>query len=151
MAIAVEARNPDGGYRDLLRPVVHVSAQGGTEMDVTARQVAPGRYEAEVIADASKPLTFTVTGEDAATASRIIVPDLAAEYRFRPADETLLQSIAAATGGAWHPSAASLANAPGDHRTERRPLWTSLLVLALGLWLVDLLLRRIRIFEVRTQ
>jgi uncharacterized membrane protein len=149
MAIGIEARNPDGGYRDLLRPVVHMPAQDGTELNVTARLVAPGRYEADVLADASPPLTLTVAGEPAATASRIVVPDLAAEYRFRPADETLLKSIASATGGAWHPTPALLANAPGDHRTERRPLWTSLLVLALLLWFVDLLLRRVRIFEPR--
>lgn len=151
MAIGIEARKPDGGYRDLLRPIVHAAAQDGTQMDVTARQVAPGRYEAEIIADASQPLTLTIAGEDAATASRIVVPDPAAEYRFRPPDETLLKSIASATGGAWHPTPTSLANAPGDHRTERRPLWTSLLVLALGLWFLDVVLRRIRVFEPRAE
>jgi hypothetical protein len=76
-----------------------------------------------------------------------VLPDTAAEYRFRSADEALLRSIATATGGSWHPTAATLANAASDSRTARRPLWPALIALALVLWFVDLLLRRIRIFE----
>jgi hypothetical protein len=71
----------------------------------------------------------------------------AAEYRFRSPDERLLHSIATATGGAYHPTPASLANADGDSRTARRPLWPALVTLALALWFLDLLLRRIRVFE----
>jgi len=149
IALAIEARTPDGSYHDLLHPVVHARAADGSQMDVTTRQVAPGRYAGDILADATQPLTLTVEGEDPAVVSRVVLPDMAAEYRFRPPDELLLKSIATATGGAWRPTAASLANAPGDHRTERRPLWTSLLLLAMALWLVDLLLRRVRVFEPR--
>jgi hypothetical protein len=45
------------------------------------------------------------------------------------------------------PEAAALAAAPADRHSERRPLWPALTVVALGLWFVDLLLRRIRVFE----
>ena len=82
--------------------------------------------------------------------SAIVVPDPAAEYRFRPPDDALLKSIASATGGAWRPDAAALAAAAGDSRTERRPIWPTLVTIALCLWFVDLLLRRVRIFEPRT-
>ena len=75
------------------------------------------------------------------------LPDTAAEYRFRAPDETLLRSIASATGGTWHPTAATLANTAADSRTARRPLWPWLVALALVLWFVDFLLRRVRIFE----
>jgi hypothetical protein len=104
------------------------------------------------MADAAQLLGISVEGADprpmtaGATASTI-VPDPAAEYRFRLPDETLLRSIATATGGAYHPTPASLANATGDSRTARRPLWPGLIALALLLWFVDLLLRRIRVFE----
>ena len=76
-----------------------------------------------------------------------IVPDPIAEYRFDPPDESLLKAIASATGGAWRPSPTALVNAAGDRTTERRPMWPPLLVLALVLWFVDVLLRRIRVFE----
>jgi hypothetical protein len=76
-----------------------------------------------------------------------VLPDPAAEYRFRPPDEGALRSIASATGGAWRPGPEALASGSGDQRTEGRPAWHMLVALALGLWFVDLALRRVRVFE----
>jgi Ca-activated chloride channel homolog len=157
IAISVEARHPNGQYRDLLHPTVQVrSGRAGQSRSAAmpVRQVAPGRYEASVVVDATQPITISLAGPDAGTLEgptvRHVVPDPAAEYRFRPPDEGLLKSIASATGGAWHPDAAALATAAGDSRTERRPVWPALITIALGLWFVDLLLRRVRVFEPRT-
>jgi len=155
VAVAVEARDATGQYRNLQNPVLRVVQSGRGSPPparVVTRQVAPGRYEATVMADATQLLSISVEGIDARTApggatASTVVPDPAAEYRFRAPDETLLRSIASATGGAYHPTPASLANATGDSRTARRPLWPPLLTLALILWFVDLLLRRIRLFE----
>ena len=154
IAISVEARQPNGQYRDLLHPTVQVrSGKGGQSRSasVPVRQVAPGRYEASVVVDASQAVTISLAGADAQSLDgptvRHVVPDPAAEYRFRPPDEALLRSIASATGGAWHPDGPALAAAAGDSRTERRPVWPTLIAIALGLWFVDLLLRRVRVFE----
>jgi Ca-activated chloride channel homolog len=158
LAIAVEARHPDGRYRDLLHPTVEVrSGTGARRRSATlpVRQVAPGRYEASAIVDAAQPVTISLAGPDAGKLEgptvRDVVPDPAAEYRFRPPDEALLKSIASATGGAWRPDAKALATVAGDSRTERRALWPALVAAALGLWFVDLLLRRVRVFEPRTE
>jgi Ca-activated chloride channel family protein len=147
IAIVLEAREPTGAYRDLLHPTVQVSQGTRPATTVSLRQVAPGRYEATLVADASQPISVTTAGSESGVTSRVVVPDGAAEYRFRPADEGLLRSMAAATGGTWQPNAAALANAAGDLRTERRPVWPGLIAIALGLWFVDLLLRRVRLFE----
>jgi Mg-chelatase subunit ChlD len=151
IAISVEARDANGHYRDLLRPAVKLRAGGGAPVDLTLRQVAPGRYESTIVADATLPLTVTMAGAEAdyanGVASRVVVPDPAAEYRFRPPDDVLLQSIASATGGAWRPAAAALATATSDRRTERRPVAPPLITLALCLWFVDLFFRRVRVFE----
>jgi len=149
LAISIEARDADGQYRNLLRPVARVQVAGGSAASVPLRQVAPGRYESTVIADATKPLTVTTTSAEAGTAARMIVPDEAAEYRFRAVDDLLLKSMASSTGGVWMPTAQTLAAAAGDRRTERRPLWPGLLIAALVLWFVDLVLRRVRVFEGR--
>ncbi len=156
IAISVEARQPNGQYRDLLRPTVQVRSGTGKQSKsagVPVRQVAPGRYEASVVVDAAQPVTISLAGPDAETLEgptvRHVVPDPAAEYRFRPPDDALLKSIASATGGAWRPDAAALATIAGDSRTERRPVWPTLITIALCLWFVDLLLRRVRIFEPR--
>jgi Ca-activated chloride channel family protein len=145
VAVTLEARDSAGAYRNLLRPSVRVVA-GENSANVPLHQVAPGRYEASVLADESR--TVTITAADSGTSmSRVVVADPAAEYRFRSIDEALLKSIALATGGAWMPDASALAAAPSDRHSERRPLWPLLITLALGLWFVDLLLRRVRVFE----
>ena len=147
--VSVEARDANGGYRDLLRPSVAVGAGSGGSANVMLRQVAPGRYEAAVIADGSQTVTLTAADPGGATITRMIVADTAAEYRFRPTDEGLLKSLASATDGAWMPPVAALAVSPSDRHSERRPLWPWLTAIALALWFVDLLLRRIRVFEPR--
>ena len=160
IAVAIEARDANGQYRNLLSPAVQVrtanaadGASGNSGISrVVTRQVAPGRYEATVMADATQPITIALDGPDASSTgvtTGTVLPDAAAEYRFRAPDEALLRSIAAATGGTWHPTPATLANTASDSRTARRPLWPWLIALALVLWFVDLLLRRVRIFEPR--
>jgi hypothetical protein len=150
ISIALEARDGEGRQRDLLHPAVVVRAGNAAPRDVVTHQVAPGRYEATLVADAREPLSVSTKGDEDGAArfvTRTIVPDAAAEYRFEPPDESLLQAIAAATGGAWRPAPAALRSAAGDRATERRAMWPPLLVLALGLWFADVLLRRIRVFE----
>jgi uncharacterized membrane protein len=145
--VSIEARDPNGGYRDLLRPTVTVTSEQARTATVALRQVAPGRYEATVLADAMRPVTVTTKDPDGAVLSRVVVADPAAEYRFRPTDEALLRSIASATGGAWKPDMSALSTAPTDKHSERRPLWPALTIMAMCLWFVDLLLRRVRVLE----
>ena len=145
--VSIEARDQNGGYRDLLRPTVTLSSDQTRTTNVSLRQVAPGRYEATVLADANRPVRLTTADPSGGTISRVVVADSAAEYRFRPTDEALLRSIASATGGTWKPEMSQLAAAPTDRHSERRPLWPGLTVAALCLWFVDLLLRRVRVFE----
>jgi hypothetical protein len=144
--LAIEARDATGGYHDLLRPSVAV-ASDGRSANVTLRQVAPGRYQASVLADASHSVMISTADPAGGTVSKTIVPDLAAEYRFRLTDDELLKSVASATGGTWRPELSALQAAPTDKHSERRPLWPALTIAALILWFVDLLLRRIRVLE----
>jgi Ca-activated chloride channel family protein len=146
VTISLEARDSAGLYRNLLRPSVRVVADQSSA-DVPLRQVAPGRYEASVRASASGTVTVTASDAGGASISRVVVADEAAEYRFRPPDEALLKALAASTGGTWMPDAAALAASPTDRHSERRPLWPLLTAVALGLWFVDILLRRVRVFE----
>jgi Ca-activated chloride channel family protein len=148
IAVSLEARDANGGYRDLLRPSVTVVA-GDHSADVPLRQVAPGRYEASVLVDPSRAVTVTAADANGAAISRVVAADAVAEYRFRPPDAALLKSLASATGGSWTPAVSALTAAPTDRHSERRPLWPLLTISALGLWFVDLLLRRVRVFEPR--
>jgi uncharacterized membrane protein len=148
LAVAVEARDVNGDYRNGLSPIVRVDLASGRSAEIATHQTAPGRYEATVVADAREPVAISVGGVDGARpTSRLVIPDPHAELRFRKPDEPRLRAIAEATGGAWSPSAATLRDMAGASSTARRALWPGLVIAALVLWLVDILLRRIRILE----
>jgi uncharacterized membrane protein/uncharacterized protein YegL len=146
VVVAIEERDAKGGYRNLENPVLAIQPGTGAVREVTAHQTAPGHYEASVVADAAELLTIRLKDAGADAPVRFVVPDPQAEYRFRAVDEGLLRSIAEATGGAWKPSVEALRNATA-HRTARRALWPMLVVFALVLWMGDILLRRVRLFE----
>jgi uncharacterized membrane protein len=148
VAVAVEARDVNGDYRNGLHPIVRVDLASGRSAEIATHQTAPGRYEATVVADPREPVAISVGGvEGARPTSRLIIPDPHAELRFRKSDEARLRAIAEATGGAWTPSAATLREMSGASSTARRALWPWLVIAALVLWLADILLRRIRILE----
>jgi uncharacterized membrane protein/uncharacterized protein YegL len=144
VTVTIESRDAHGGYRDQLHPVVVARAADGTTARQVARQIAPGRYEARIVADARQRVTVEVEGVPDATASRLIVPDLHAEYRFRPPDRAALALIAQTTGGQVNPTAESLRASGETSRASRRALWPGLVIAALVLWLADILLRRVR-------
>ena len=147
VTVTVEARDGRGNYRDQLKPSITVRAADGTTAQQVARQIAPGLYEAQVVANAQQALTVTLDSPELGQATRVIVPDLQAEYRFRPPDLPALKAIADATGGAVSPTIDVLRKAPQSSRAARRALWPGLVIAALALWMVDILLRRVRVFE----
>jgi Ca-activated chloride channel homolog len=152
ISIHVEARDADGGYRNLAPPVVEVHPRGGQPVTLPTRQVAPGRYDAVVVVGAGQAVTVRMVAPEPAGAgvtSRTILVDPAAEYRFRAPDHDHLQSIASAGGGVWRPTAEDLKRTTSGSRSRRRPLWPGLLTLGLLLWFADLGLRRVRVFEPR--
>jgi uncharacterized membrane protein len=140
----IESRDAHGQYRDQLRPTVVIRAADGTSSRQTARQIAPGRYEARVVADARQRITVSIEGVPDASAMRMIVPDGYAEYRFRAPDTERMATIAQATGGAVNPTADTLRGSGVGARVSRRALWPGLVIAGLLLWLVDILLRRLR-------
>jgi len=91
-------------------------------------------------------LTVTVDGGEAVRATRLVLPDTAAEYRFRPADEARLAAIAQATGGVVSPDADAIRRST-VRQAARRALWPFLVLAALVFWLADVFFRRVRVFE----
>jgi len=146
VAVAIEARDTHGNYLDRLKPMITIRSETGQQSSQVARQVAPGRYEARAVANASEALTISVEGADSIKATRYVLPDNAAEYRFREPDDARLRAIAEATGGRLGATAGAIREA-ATAQAARRPLWPGLVLAGLALWLVDVLLRRVRLFE----
>jgi hypothetical protein len=92
-------------------------------------------------------VSLTAAGEEPGIRQRLVIPDNAAEYRFRPADTALLETSAQTTGGAAGATPEALGSTAGTSRVSRRALWPFMVVLALFAWLADILLRRVRVFE----
>jgi len=147
--LRLDARTSDGGYQNLLRPTFAVRAADGAERRVDARQIAPGAYEADVVLDGTTGYAIVAEGLDggAENPAVTIAANYPDEYRFRPADPRALSAMSIATGGRYEPDAAALGARAGDRSSVPTRLWPGLLVLALAAYLLDLLLRRVRIFE----
>jgi hypothetical protein len=114
-------------------------------------QTAPGRYEA------SLPLerygSFVVTAEHRQD-DRLIAEShthldnpYPREYATLEADEALLSRAAEVTGGSSEPTPERLFDPDGEEITHHEELWPKLLYLALLLFVLDLLLRRVRLFD----
>ena len=69
------------------------------------------------------------------------------EYRTFEPNEALLASVASLTNGRVDPEVDVLFDADGESIRAHEELWPTLLMIALGLFLLDLLLRRVRLFD----
>ncbi len=119
--------------------------------ELPLRQTAPGRYEARfpLREYGSFVLTATHKRDDAAVAESVaqLANPYPREYMTLEPDLELLSRAAAITGGREDPTVEQVFD-PGDEKvTFREEQWPKLIYLALGLFLIDLLLRRVRIFD----
>jgi hypothetical protein len=153
ISVAVEARDATGQYKNLQNPVVQVRQSG------VDRGAGPRRHQA----GGTRALRGDGHGRrDTAAQHQRRGADAHGRPRARPrAPSSRTRRLNTASGPRRDPAAidrdrhgrclspnpASLANATGDSRTARRALWPPLIALALALWFVDLLIRRIRVFE----
>jgi hypothetical protein len=64
-----------------------------------------------------------------------------------PPDTELLAAISRDTGGVFNPEPEEVFADLGDRAAVSAPLWPWLAGLAASLWLADLALRRVRLFE----
>jgi hypothetical protein len=69
------------------------------------------------------------------------------ELRLHPANETLLEEIATVSGGRINPTPAELFSEDGRLAHRSLPLWPYLLMAALLLFLFDVALRRLEMFQ----
>jgi len=142
-----------GAWRNQLAPRVRATQPGAGSSELALRQTGPGQYQASIpLATAgSQPYTFAVLnggGVDAGAARRAGTRQLfypyPDEYRSLPPDVDLLAALAAQTGGKIGASVAEIFADQGDRGVARTPLWPWLAALALGLYLLDIFVRRAR-------
>jgi len=116
-------------------------------------QTAPGRYEATFPLERYGSFVLTADhrqeGRSIAESHAQLKNPYPREYMTLEADEALLARAAEVTGGGADPTTTELFDPEGEEITHHEELWPKLLYLALFLFVLDLLLRRVRIFDRR--
>lgn len=140
--------------------VSHMSITGPlpktTRRDVPVRQVAPGRYEADFPLDDYGSFLIEAqherVGENGerrpvgVSYAQVSNP-YPREYASLEPDVERLSRVASSTGGLLGPSAKQLFDPAGEKIVYRKPLWDKALIASIVLFLLDLLVRRVRIFD----
>lgn len=160
--VVVDAIGADDEFLNGLTSTVHIEGPMGErsgerpgepsiDEDHPLQQTAPGRYEARF------PLerfgSFVLSAEHqreertVAESTAQLVNPYPREYMTLEPDVSLLERAARVTGGVVDPSVDVLFD-PGDERIEHHEeLWPRVLFIALILFVLDLLLRRVRLFD----
>ena len=120
-------------------------------LELPLRQTAPGRYEADFPVDRYGAFVLTASHRRddvvVAESSAQLKNPYPREYLTTEPDAAFLSRAAMLTGGKDNPTMVEIFD-PGDARvTHHEELWPRLLMLALALFVLDLLLRRVRLFD----
>lgn len=160
--VAVDGIGPDDRFLNDLTSTLHIegpmgapaAGEGGTpgiDEDHPLLQSAPGRYEARFALDRYGSFMLTAEhrrdGRVVAESTAQLVNPYPREYAVLEPDEALLRRAARATGGRLDPEVGAVFDPGGASIEHREELWPRLAWLALVLFLLDLLLRRVRLFD----
>ena len=148
--IVITAFDDEGGFRNELDSQIRVVDPRQDASVIDIHQSGPGTYEARFPLDQRGLFSFRLIGDEAGV-ERILPYSYPDEYHFFPPDVDLLQEVAAVTGGEYQPSAENIFLTEGQSTPRPIPLWPYLAFVALLLYLTDLLLRRVRLFEEGTK
>ncbi len=144
--ISITALEEDGSFREQLTSQLSVVDPQQNVSIVNLRHSGPGSYEGEFPVDQRGPYLFRMTGDETG-ASRILPYSYPEEYHFYPPDTDLLRELSAVTNGTFSADASDIFRSSAENIVRPTPLWPYMAVVALLLYLGDIFLRRIRLFE----
>jgi uncharacterized membrane protein len=146
-AVTINAVEMDGRFRNLLHPKLRIIDPEQASSIVEVPQVGPGSYEMRVPLPLDGTYVFRAIGEGAAGPARTLEFSYPEEYHFYPPDFQTLRAIAAETGGVYQPAGPEIFD-PGEETVDvHTRLWPPLASLALVVFVGDVFLRRLRLFE----
>jgi hypothetical protein len=145
--VSLNAVDKEGHFRNELHPQVRVIGPDQKLASVDLPQVGPGSYESRIHMDKDDTYVFRAAVDGAVGTTRTLEYSYPAEYHFYPPDIQKLKTISAATGGKFEPEPSEIFNPNGESREYPTPLWPWLAATVLGLFIIDILLRRLRLFE----
>lgn len=146
--ITVDAIDESDRFINGLESEVELTGPDGTRELIPLHQVAAGRYQATYALDEYGPYLLqaehSLNGDTVATSFGSVTYPYPDEYlTFEPSPD-VGRRVASLTGGEIDPTVEALWDPLGEEIEYRRELWPLVLFAALGLFVIDLLLRRIR-------
>ena len=145
--ISINAIQKDGQFRNKLEPQVRVIGPNEAVSDVAVHQVGPGEYSAKFPLSQKGSYLFRAVGAESGGPSRLLPYSYPDEYHFYPPNTEALRSLSNETKGRFQPRAEDIFDPQGETTALPVPLWPYLTGLALLLYIGDVLLRRVRLFE----
>jgi len=145
--ISINAIQKDGQFRNKLETHVRVVGPDQAVSEVAVHQVGPGAYEAKYPLSKKGSYLFRAVGAESSGSSRVIAYSYPDEYHFYPPNTELLRSISNETKGRFQPRPEDIVDPDGETTALPTPLWPYLATVALLLYVSDVLLRRVRLFE----
>ncbi len=148
--VVVDAIDENDRFINGLTSTMQVAGPGGEQREIVLEQRAAGRYEADFeiteFGTWELQVEHELDGETVAVSRETLTSPYPDEYLAIEANPALVARVAALTGGGVNPEPAALWD-PGDEEREyRTELWPWALALALALFVLDLLFRRVRFF-----
>lgn len=118
---------------------------------VDLQQVAPGRYEAKHVLDqfGSFVLSGELTSNGAPVAESFghVSNPYPREYAAFEPDLPLMSRLATATGGGMDAPLAAIVDPAGEKISFHQDLWSNFVKIAIAIFVLDLALRRVRLFD----
>ena len=145
--ITINAVEKDGRFRNLLHPKLRIVDPSQAASTIEVPQVGPGSYETRFPLAQDGTYVFRTVGDTAGGASRTLEYSYPDEYHFYPPDFQTLRLISSETGGVYQPAGPEIFDPNGETVSVHTRLWPLLAALALMLYLLDVFLRRLRLFE----
>jgi uncharacterized membrane protein len=145
--VTVNAVGKDGRFRNALDLKTRLIGPDRNTSVLNVPQVGPGAYEASVPLARNSQYEFGAGQATEPGPSRAVTYSYPDEYRFYPTDTRTLEDVSRETGGTYEPSAEDVVNAHGEAVEVPLALWPGLTALGLLLFIGDVLLRRLRLFE----
>ncbi len=156
--VTVDAMDAAGGRLDFARFHGRVATPDGKGIDLTLKQVGPGRYQGAIVAPnaGASVVSLRYVAPDATTSSGVIEGSVQAainrpfadEFRLLQDNAALLEQVAGVTGGAvidpskkpdlWRRAGLTMPVAT-------RALWLAFALAGIALFLIDVGVRRVRI------
>jgi Ca-activated chloride channel family protein len=156
--VSVDAFGANGGFDNDMQSTLIATGPlpGGERREVPLRQTAPGRYQADFELDGygsfllrAEHYKVDANGQKASVGVSFgqVSQPYPREYATLEPDRALLERAALASGGQFQPQLATLFDPNGEVITYQQPLWPRFILAALVCFILDLLMRRVRLFD----